>query len=153
MVSVSRLVGRMEGVRPHLISGQPGGTAAGSGRVPEVVVIGGGIAGVSAAVVLAERGVPVVICEAGPRLGGRLGTDRHTLPDGTGQPGAPGFHGFFRQYYNWRRILRRIDSGTTPLLHPLGRYPVSSASWPAEDFDRLPPSPPLSLLALPVRAP
>ena len=151
MVSVSRLVGRLAGVRPELINGQPGGPAA--GRAPEVVVIGGGIAGVSAAVVLAERGVPVVICEAGPRLGGRLGTDRHTLPDGTGQPVDHGFHGFFRQYYNWRRILRRIDFGTTPLLHPLGRYPVSSASWPAEDFDRLPPSPPLSLLALTARSP
>ena len=41
-----------------------------------------------------------------------------------------GFHGFFRQYYNWRRMLGRVGAGTTPLLHPLGSYPVTSASWP-----------------------
>jgi isorenieratene synthase len=116
-------------------------------------VIGGGIAGVSAAVVLAEHGIPVVLCEAGGRLGGRLGTDPHTLPDGTVQLVDHGFHGFFRQYYNWRRILGRVGDGPTPLLHPLGSYPVTSASWPAEDFSRLPPAPPLSLLALTVRSP
>jgi isorenieratene synthase len=153
MVSVSKLVGRLVGVRPQLINGQPGGVAAVPGRAPEVVVIGGGIAGVSAAVVLAERGLPVLICEAANRLGGRLGTDPHTLPDGTRQPVDHGFHGFFRQYYNWRRILRRIGPGTPPLLYPLGRYPVIAANWPAEDFDRLPPAPPLSLLALTLRSP
>src|SRR6201994_4738382 len=178
MRAVSRVVGRAGGGRPPAMNapagpplGAPQTAAGGAGArpkamtapsaqplgapkpAPEVVVVGGGIAGVSAAVVLAERGIPVVICEAGPRLGGRLGTDRHTLPDGTSQPVDHGFHGFFRQYYNWRRILRRIAPETTPLLHPLGRYPVSSASWPAEDFDRLPPSPPLSLLALTARSP
>src|ERR1700744_4448126 len=150
MVSVSRLVGRLAGVRPELISGQPGGPAA--GRAPEGVVIGGGVAVPAAAVVLAERGVPVVICEAGRRLGGRLGTDRHTLPDGTSQPVDHGFHGFFRQYYNWRRILRRIAPETT-LLNPLGSYPVVSARWPDQEFGRPAPTPPVSLLALTYRSP
>jgi isorenieratene synthase len=153
MGSVSRRVGRMAGVRPQLTNGSPASRAAAAGRAPKVVVIGGGIAGVSAAVVLAEHGVPVVLCEAGGRLGGRLGTDPHTLPDGTVQLVDHGFHGFFRQYYNWRRMLGRVSAGTTPLLHPLGSYPVTSASWPAEDFSRLPPAPPLSLLALTVRSP
>ena len=43
--------------------------------------------------------------------------------------------------------------GRTPLLHPLGSYPVISASWPAEEFDRLPPTPPLSIFALALRSP
>jgi isorenieratene synthase len=143
----------MAGVRPRVASVPLDRPAAVTGQAPRVVVVGGGIAGVSAAVVLAERGLPVAICEAASRLGGRLGTDPHTLPDGTEQLVDHGFHGFFRQYYNWRRILRRVGTGATPLLHPLGGYPVISASWPTEEFGRLPPAPPLSLFALALRSP
>ena len=153
MQSVSRLVGRMAGVRPQLTGAQPDRRAGVTERAPRVVVVGGGIAGVCAAVVLAERGIPVVLCEAAERLGGRLDARAHTLPDGTVQWVDHGFHGFFRQYYNWRRILRRAGTGTTPLLHPLNSYPVISASWPPEEFDRLPPTPPLSILALTLRSP
>jgi carotenoid phi-ring synthase / carotenoid chi-ring synthase len=63
------------------------------------------------------------------------------------------FHGFCRQYYNWRRILARIISRPAPLLRPLGSYPVISRRWPDEELDRLPPAPPLSLLALTLRSP
>jgi isorenieratene synthase len=152
MVPVSRLVGRMAGMRPILASAPSGPRGAAAGR-PRVVVAGGGIAGVSAAVVLAERGVPVLICEAADRLGGRLGAHPRTLPDGTVQWVDHGFHGFFRQYYNWRQILRRVSTGPAPLLHPLGSYPVISARWPDEEFDHLPPTPPLSILALTLRSP
>jgi phytoene dehydrogenase-like protein len=38
---------------------------------PDVIVIGGGVAGLSAAAVLAERGVRVRLLEARPSLGGR----------------------------------------------------------------------------------
>jgi carotenoid phi-ring synthase / carotenoid chi-ring synthase len=152
MVPVSRLVGRMAGMRPHLASAPSGCHGAVTAR-PRVVVIGGGVAGASAAVVLAERGIPVVICEAADRLGGRLGAHPHTLTDGTVQWVDHGFHGFFRQYYNLRKILSRIHPGPAPLLHPLGSYPVISARWPDEEFDRLPPAPPLSILALTLRSP
>jgi carotenoid phi-ring synthase / carotenoid chi-ring synthase len=157
MGAASRLIGRLAGMRPHLVSppSEPAGEPAsrtGADR-PRVVVAGGGIAGVSAAVVLAERGVPVVVCESAGRLGGRLGAHPRTLPDGTVQWVDHGFHGFFRQYYNWRRILRRISTGPGPLLHPLGSYPVISARWPDEEFDRLPPTPPLSIMALTLRSP
>ena len=37
----------------------------------DVIVIGGGLAGLAAAVALAERGVPVTLLESRPRLGGR----------------------------------------------------------------------------------
>lgn len=151
-VPLSRLVGRVTGMRPHLASApsDPHGPPA---VRPLVVVAGGGIAGASAAVVLAERGIPVVLFEAAGRLGGRLGAHPRTLPDGTVQWVDHGFHGFFRQYYNWRRILARIPAGAEPLLQPLGRYPVISARWPAEEFDQLPPTPPLSILALTLRSP
>jgi isorenieratene synthase len=153
MDSVSRRVGRIVGLYPRVTSARPARPGAEAGHEPAVVIVGGGIAGASAAVVLAERGASVVLCEAAGHLGGRLGAQPHSLPDGTVQQVDHGFHGFFRQYYNWRRILGRIDTGPAPLLHPLGSYPVVSASWPAEEFDRLPPTPPVSVLALTARSP
>jgi len=118
----------------------------------EAVVVGGGIAGVSAAVVLAERGVAVTLLEAAPTLGGRLGAWPHTLPDGTPQVVEHGFHAFFRHYYTWRDILRRIDPDLA-FLRPIGGYPVISRSWPPEDLTGLPGAPPLNLIALFARSP
>ena len=63
------------------------------------IVVGGGIAGMSAAVVLAERGVAVTVLEANDHLGGRLGAWPERLPDGTEQYIEHGFHAFFRHYY------------------------------------------------------
>lgn len=118
----------------------------------EAVVVGGGIAGVSAAVVLAERGVAVTLLEAAPTLGGRLGAWPIRLPDGTEQVLEHGFHAFFRHYYTWRALLRRIDPGLR-FLRPVGGYPVISREWPPEDLTGLPAAPPLNLLALFARSP
>jgi isorenieratene synthase len=63
-----------------------------------------------------------------------------------------GFHGFFRQYYNWHNILRRIDPALT-FLRPVGRYPIVSRQWPEENFSGLPKRPPANLLALVLRSP
>src|SRR5829696_267910 len=124
-------------------------------RVPapaSAVVVGGGIAGVCAAVVLAERGVRVTLLEAADRLGGRLAAWPRRLADGSVHQVEHGFHGFFRQYYTWRALLRRIDP-ELGFLRPLGGYPVLSRRWPAEDFASLPGLPPVNLLALLVRSP
>jgi isorenieratene synthase len=129
---------------PRLPREAPPGTGA--------VVVGGGIAGVSAAVVLAERGVDVTLLEAAPTLGGRLGAWPHTLPDGTEQVVEHGFHAFFRHYYTWRAILRRADP-QLGFLKPVGGYPVISRDWPPEDLTGLPGAPPLNLLALFARSP
>jgi carotenoid phi-ring synthase / carotenoid chi-ring synthase len=129
---------------PRLPRAAPGGT--------EAVVVGGGIAGTSAAVVLAERGVAVTLLEAAPTLGGRLGAWPHTLPDGTEQVVEHGFHAFFRHYDTWRAVLRRIDPELS-FLRPVGGYPVISQQWPPEDLTGLPAAPPLNLLALFARSP
>jgi len=129
---------------PRLPHTAPAGT--------EAVVVGGGIAGISAAVVLAERGVAATVLEAAPTLGGRLGAWPHVLPDGTEQVVEHGFHAFFRHYYTWRDVLRRIDPELS-FLRPIGGYPVLSRTWPAEDLTGLPAAPPLNLLALFARSP
>lgn len=151
MASVSRWLGGLAGIRPtlQLHPGTRRSVATPSGRV---LVVGAGVAGMSAAVVLAERGIDVVVYEAAETIGGRLGTTWYRLPDGTRQPVDHGFHGFFRQYYNWRRMLSRIGTDQ-PVLRPLGSYPVVSRDWPDEQFDRLPPTPPLSIAALVRRSP
>ncbi|WP_158703428.1 MULTISPECIES: FAD-dependent oxidoreductase [Pseudonocardia] len=113
----------------------------------EAVVVGAGVAGVSAATILAERGVAVTLVEAAATLGGRLGAWPHTLPDGTEQVVEHGFHAFFRHYYTWRDVLRRIDPGLG-FLRPVKGYPVISRRFPPEDLGRLPAAPPLNLLAL-----
>lgn len=116
------------------------------------VVVGGGIAGVTAALLLAERGVRVTLLERAPQLGGRLAAWPRPLAGGAEQMVEHGFHGFFRQYYNWRNVLRRIDPDLA-FLRPLGRYPIASRRWPEEDFTGLPGMPPVNLLALIARSP
>ncbi|WP_284042709.1 FAD-dependent oxidoreductase [Actinoplanes sp. M2I2] len=116
------------------------------------VVIGGGIAGMSAALLLAERGVKVTLLERDERLGGRLSAWPKKLADGSTQMVDHGFHAFFRQYYNWRNILRRVDPSLA-FLRPAPHYPVVSREWPDEDFGGLPGVPPWSLLALMARSP
>ncbi|MCY1138023.1 FAD-dependent oxidoreductase [Actinoplanes sp. Pm04-4] len=117
-----------------------------------VVVVGGGIAGMTAALLLAERGVTVTVLERDEQLGGRLSAWPKQLADGSRQMVGHGFHAFFRQYYNWRNILRRVDPSLS-FLRPAQRYPVVSREWPDEDFGGLPGRPPWSLLALMARSP
>lgn len=119
------------------------------------VVVGGGVAGVSAALVLAERGVRVELLEAAPHLGGRLGTWDRRLPDGSEVVVEHGYHGFFRQYYTLRDVLRRIDPDLG-FLRDVGGYPIASrpsVGWEQEDFTALPRVPLLNLVALVLRSP
>ncbi len=76
---------------------------------PHVVVVGAGIAGLAAATGLAERGVTVDVLEREAYLGGRVGGWAESLPDGAAVAMNRGFHAFFRQYYNLRALLRRVD--------------------------------------------
>jgi isorenieratene synthase len=117
-----------------------------------VVVIGGGIAGTSAACVLAERGVEVVLVEAERWLGGRMAAWTETLPDGQTFEMERAFPAFHRHYYNTRALLRRIDPELAS-LKPLPEYPVLGPEGASESFANLPTTAPLNLLALLRRTP
>jgi isorenieratene synthase len=111
-----------------------------------VVVAGGGIAGLSAATLLAERGARVVLCEREKYLGGRVGGWSTRLADGSEVTMTRGFHAFFRQYYNLRALLRRIDP-TGRALVGLPDYPLLHASGHRDGFAGLPTSVPWNALA------
>nr|AYM54227.1 amine oxidase [Sorangium cellulosum] len=126
----------------------------GLSRVPapvRAVVVGGGIAGVSAATVLAERGVSVTVIEREPVLGGRISAWTERLPDGAAFQMERGFHAFFRQYYNLRSLLARIDPARR-LLTPLSDYPLLGPGGARESIAGLPRRTPLNVLALLARS-
>lgn len=117
-----------------------------------VTVIGGGIAGLTAALALAERGIEVTVLERADTLGGRVRSWPITLQDGSASQMSRGFHAFFRQYYNLRSVLRRVDP-TLSMLRPLADYPLVRKGGGADSFARIPRTPPLNLAAFVARSP
>lgn len=137
-----------DGRRPF--AQRPGGRE----RAPEgatAVVVGGGLAGIAAACVLAERGVGVTVVEREASLGGRLRTWTERLPDGTELRMERGFHAFFRQYYNLRELLRRVDPDLGRLTR-LRDYPVLAPGGAVQSFEALPSRPPWNIISLVRRA-
>lgn len=125
------------------------GTAPGERHV---VVVGAGIAGLTAALGLAERGVRVTLLERDDRLGGRVSSWPVTLADGSPSHMSRGFHAFFRQYYNLRAVLRRIDP-TLSRLRPLADYPLVRAGGDRDSFSGVPRTPPWNLAAFVAKSP
>jgi squalene-associated FAD-dependent desaturase len=83
---------------------------------PEVIVIGAGFAGLSAAAALAEAGVRVLVLDARPQLGGRATAfvDRDT-----GELVDNGQHVLFGCYQETFRFLARIGASSHVRIQPL----------------------------------
>jgi isorenieratene synthase len=79
-------------------------------RAPtRVAVIGGGLAGLTAAVTLARRGFSVTVLESSPYLGGKLGSWPVELSPGRTVRVSHGFHAFFPHYFNLNRFLDSLS--------------------------------------------
>ena len=63
-----------------------------------------------------------------------------------------GFHAFFRQYYNLRTLLRRVDPDLRSLV-PVADYPLISAEGDTDSFANIPRTPPLNLAAFVIPEP
>jgi isorenieratene synthase len=129
----------------RLLPAHPGAARAAQAGAPRAAVIGGGIAGLTAATALAERGVRVTLYEREAQLGGRLAGWPTRLADGTTVTMSRGFHAFFRQYYNLRALLRRTDPALSRLTG-LPDYPLRHADGRQDGFRHVPRTPPLSAL-------
>jgi hydroxysqualene dehydroxylase len=111
---------------------------------PDVIVIGGGFAGLSSATALAERGAQVLVVEARPALGGRA--TAFTDP-ATGERVDNGQHVLFGCYHETFRFLRRIGAeGHVRVQHRLAVDMIDRAGrWSRLACPALPS--PLHLLA------
>lgn len=75
---------------------------------PDVVVVGGGIAGITTALGVAKRGLTVTLLERGPRLAGRA---RSWLDPKTKDPVPIGPHVFVDCYWAVFKLLEELGTG------------------------------------------
>ncbi|MFZ6185245.1 FAD-dependent oxidoreductase [Nannocystis pusilla] len=137
----------MLGISRRLANNPDRGAPVALPRPLDVLVVGGGIAGLAAATILSERGARVTVLEPETFLGGRAGAWTETLADGTRFEMERGFHAFFRQYYNLRAWLRRIDP-ELGFLRPVDDYPLLGPDGLRESFAGLPKLPIWNLVSL-----
>src|SRR5262245_7361044 len=97
-----------------------------SGRAPRVAVVGGGLAGIAAALRCADAGARVALVEARPRLGGATWSTQHA-----GLAVDNGQHVFLRCCTAYRGLLERLGvSDLAPIQRRLA-IPVLAPGAPA----------------------
>ncbi len=112
-------------------------------RSPDVIIIGAGIAGLTAALALADQGAEVVVLEGRSRPGGRIAT----LDDLPGRPeaGTPVIPtGAKRAIGLTERFgIETIRAPSEPPLHrwrfAIGGEVFEATDWPGQDVNRLSP--------------
>ncbi len=75
----------------------------------DAIIIGGGVAGLTAALHLAERGLKPIVLEADERAGGRLSGKEDIIVDGYHFSNEHGVHGIWSSYVNLKYILKRHE--------------------------------------------
>ena len=110
----------------------------------DVVVIGAGVAGLSAASLLAEAGKRVVVLEEAPRLGGRASafTDRET-----GERVDNGQHVLFGCYRETYSFLKRVGADAHAPLQPRLALSMAASDGTLHHLSCPPLTPPWHLIA------
>ena len=103
----------------------------------DAIIIGAGVAGLTSALHLAERGLKPLILEADERVGGRLSGREEIIVNEWHFPNEHGVHGIWSSYVNFKYMLQR--HGLLPRLIPakeeqwihragnfIGRAPIGS---------------------------
>ncbi|MBL8910854.1 MAG: FAD-dependent oxidoreductase [Archangium sp.] len=111
-----------------------------------VAVLGGGVAGISAASTLAARGYEVTIFEAKDYLGGKLGSWKVTHSNGTTEWASHGFHAFFRHYYNLNRFLDSL--GLRKSFKAISDYRILFPGGDELSFGEIDTTPILNMVSL-----
>jgi isorenieratene synthase len=109
-----------------------------------IAVIGGGIAGMSAAANLAERGFEVTLFEKENFLCGKMGSWSFES-NGEQLQVEHGFHAFFRQYHNLRNFMKEKLDNFQHLV-PIDDYVVLFEDKTRQGFKNLDPTPGLNIL-------
>ncbi|PRQ05052.1 FAD-dependent oxidoreductase [Enhygromyxa salina] len=112
----------------------------------KVAVIGAGLAGMGAAVKLAERGFEVVLLERNPYIGGKLGAWKTTMPGGREIGMDHGFHAFFHQYYNLNAFFEQL--GLDRNYRSIGDYMILAQDGRSYSFKDIATTPLINLLSL-----
>jgi isorenieratene synthase len=73
----------------------------------DAIIIGAGVAGMTAALHLAERGLKPLILEADERVGGRFSGKEDIIINEMHFPNEHGVHGIWSSYVNFKSMLRR----------------------------------------------
>jgi len=111
-----------------------------------VAIVGSGIAGLTSAVLLSERGFKVKLFERDNFLGGKVGSWNVKFDDSFESKVEHGFHAFFRQYYNLREILKKIDA--YKYLIPIDDYFIMTKKHGDFSFKDIKTTPVLNILSM-----
>ena len=112
-------------------------------RDADVIVIGAGLSGLNAAIILEAQGLDVLVLEGSPRIGGRV----LTLDDVPGRPEAGGQEigtGYARirdmaaRVNGGLQLERWLDTVRLPLVVHVDGQTVSMQEWPEAEINRLP---------------
>ena len=111
-----------------------------------IAIVGAGIAGSTAAVYLADKGFNVDLYEKDNFLGGKVGSWNVTFSDGYKTNVEHGFHAFFRQYYNLKNLLKKINADK--FLIPINDYLIKTLKYGDFSFKNIKTAPLKNILSL-----
>ncbi|MCU0696536.1 MAG: FAD-dependent oxidoreductase [Myxococcaceae bacterium] len=111
-----------------------------------VAVLGGGVAGLTAAITLARRGFEVELFESNAYLGGKLGSWKVPLGPGEEAWVSHGFHAFFANYFNLNRFLDSL--GLRREFISIGEYVILGTDGAEVRFGQMETTPVFNLLSL-----